>query len=126
MIDPVVGRLPVVLVVDPVATSRHMMWRLLNGAFGVIEAPDAQRAREWIASRPDIDALVVQNDLPDAHGHDLVKGLDEAHVTAATRALVVRRPVDLHRVVISLARWFFARDARSAEALLREAERLAP
>lgn len=125
MIDLVLGRLPVVLVVDPVAASRHTMWRLLNGSFGVIEAPDAERAREWIAHRPDIDALVVQSDLPDAHGRELVRSLALAQVTAASHALVVRRPVDLRRVVTCLARWFLARDVRGADALRHEADRLA-
>jgi hypothetical protein len=40
-LDPTVARFPIVLVVDPVAASRFMMWRLLNGSFGVLEAEDA-------------------------------------------------------------------------------------
>ncbi len=40
------------------------MWRGLTQAFGVIEAGDAGAARTWIERRPDIDAIVVQDELP--------------------------------------------------------------
>jgi len=124
-LDVAVARLEVVLVVDPVAATRHTMWRLLNRFFGVIEACDAQGAREWLSTRPNIDALVVQADLPDARGGQLVKSLAGARVPAASRAVVVGRPADLRMVVTSLSRWFLLRDTRRAESLLREAQRLA-
>ena len=54
-LDVAVARLPIVLVVDPVAASRQTMWRLLSRSFGVLEAPDARRAREWLTCRPSID-----------------------------------------------------------------------
>ena len=125
MVHLVGGRLPVVLVVDPVAVSRHTMWRLLNWAFGVIEASSAGDARDWLAFRPNIDAIVVHDDLPDDRGIDLVDSLARARVAAASQAVVVARPVDLRKVVTSLAGWFFSCDAGKIEKLLHEAERLA-
>jgi DNA-binding NtrC family response regulator len=123
-LDAVGSHLAVVLVVDPVAPSRHLMWRLLSQSFGVIEAVDARAARDWLACRPDIDALVVQNDLPDGRGSDLVRSLAKSRVAAASQAVVVARPVDLRAVAMSLASWFFGHDARKAETLLGDAERL--
>lgn len=119
------ARLPVVLVVDPVASSRHTLWRLLTHCFGVIESTDARGAREWLERRPDIDALVVQDDLPDARGREWVKSLAEARLGAVSHALVVGRPVDLRMVVTRMVGWFFSRDSRRAEELMREARRLA-
>jgi hypothetical protein len=118
-LDTSAARLPIVLVVDPVAASRFAMWRLLSGSFGVLEAPDARRARDWLTCRRDIDALVVQGGLPDAHGSELVLRLLTERVPAASRALVIARPVDVRRVVTTLAGWFFSRDAGKAQALLR-------
>ena len=118
------ARLPIVLVVDPMVASRHAMWRLLSRSFGVLEAPDARRARDWLTSRPNIDALVVQMELPDAQGSDLVKSFATAQVAVASRAILVARPVDLRMVVTRLAGWFFSRDAMRAEVLWREADRL--
>ena len=123
-LDAAVTRLPIVLVVDPVAASRHTMWRLLSRSFGVLEAPDARRARDWLTSRPNIDALVVQRELPDADGGEFVEGLVAARVAVASRVILVTRPVDTRTVLKSLTRWFFARDVKKAEALLREADRL--
>jgi hypothetical protein len=60
------GRLPLVLLVDPVDASRFALWRELSRSFGVLEAPDAARARAWLRDRQDIDAIVVQRELPDA------------------------------------------------------------
>jgi DNA-binding NtrC family response regulator len=114
-----------VLVVDPVASSRHTLWRLLTRCFGVIESSDAQSAREWLERRPDIDALVGQDELPDARGREWVKSLAEARLGAGSRAVVVTRPVDLRTVVKSMTGWLFSRDARRAEELMREARRLA-
>lgn len=124
-LDTATARLPVVLVVDPVASSRHTLWRLLSRFFGVIESPDAEGARDWLQRRPDIDALVVQDELPDARGGELVKSLADARVGAVSHAVVVTRPVDLRRVVQLLVGWFFSRDARRAGALMMEARRLA-
>jgi hypothetical protein len=117
------ARLPIVLVVDPIAASRFTMWRLLSGSFGVLEASDARGAHAWLGGRRRIDALIVREDLPDARGDDLVKSLAGC-VDAASRAIVVSRSPDLLDVAARLARWFFARDARTARALRREAERL--
>lgn len=123
------SRPPLVLLVDPVVTSRHWMWRSLSRAFGVIEAPDAKGARDWIARRPDIDALVVQDELPDARGVELVRDLaNESHPIAA-HAIVLARPNvdvsllsaagaaivergDLRSLLAKLAAWFFPVTAR--------------
>lgn len=123
------ARPPLVLLVDPIVTSRHWMWRSLSRAFGVIEARDAQGARDWIAQRPDIDALVVQDELPDARGVELVRDLaNESHPIAA-HAIVLARPNvdvsllsaagaavvergDLRTLLAKLAAWFFPVTAR--------------
>jgi hypothetical protein len=135
------GGLPLVLLVDPSIASRHWMWRPLSRAFGVLEAGDASGAREWLARRPDIDVLVVDNELPDERGVDLVRDLASAHHPVASRAIVLARPSpdwgriaqagatlvergDLRAVFSKLAGWFLARDAGLARALLREADRL--
>jgi len=112
MIDVVTAatRLPLVLVVDPVAESRFAMWRLLSRSFGVLEAPDAQHARRWLTSRRSIDAMVVQTDLPDVEGTHWIEGLIVARVAAASRAILVGRPVDAQAVVTRLTGWFFSRD----------------
>jgi hypothetical protein len=118
-LDPAVTRLPIVLVVDPVAASRFTMWRLLSQFFGVLEADGAGRASQWLARRPSIDAVVVQRKLPDADGSRFV-----ASLAIASRAILVERPIDVRMVATSLSGWFFAQDPRKAEALLREAGRL--
>jgi DNA-binding NtrC family response regulator len=123
-VSAAVARLPIVLVVDPVAASRFAMWRLLSQSLGVLEAPDAHHARHWLTSGRGIDALIVQRTLPDADGSDFLKSLVAAGVTATSRALLVTRPVDFHTVATSLAGWFFSRDGRKAETLLRAADRL--
>ena len=124
MISLDAARLPIVLVVDPVVASRHTMWRLLSRSFGVLEAPDARRASDWLACRPNIDALVVQRELPDTHGSEFVRSRAAARIPVASRTIMVARPVDLRTLVTSLAGWFFSRDAGKTEALLRDAERL--
>ena len=118
------ARLPLVLVVDPVAASRQKMWRLLSRSFGVLEAPDARRAYELLASRPDIDALIVQRDLPDGDGGDFVLDLVSVGAEVASRVVLVSKPVDLRTVLRSLAGWFFARDARKCDWLMKQAARL--
>jgi hypothetical protein len=139
-LDAAVGRPPLVLLVDPVITSRHWMWRALNRTFGVLEAANAHGAREWIARRPDIDALVVQDELPDQPGGELVRELADVHHPIAARSIVLARPSpewarlaqagatlidrgDLRAVLAKLAGWFLTRDAALARALLREADR---
>jgi hypothetical protein len=133
------GRPPLVLLVDPIVTSRHGMWRRLSRAFGVIEATSARGALDWIEHRPDIDALVVEDDLPDGRGLDLVRGLATESHPIASRAIVLARlgpdwarvghaatlveRGDLRAVLAKLASWFLARDAGLARALLREAGR---
>ncbi len=123
-LDTAVGRPPLVLLVDPIVASRHWMWRAMSRAFGVLEAGTAQAAREWIAQRPDIDALVTQDDLPDERGAALVEQLArEKHPVASRSIVLVRSRTDLRAVLSKLAGWLLARDARLARALLREADR---
>jgi hypothetical protein len=139
-LNTAVGRPPLVLLVDPIVTTRHWMWRTLSRAFGVLEAGTARSAREWIGQRPDIDALVVEDDLPDERGLDLVRSLASERNPIASRAIVLGRPNaewarlahagatlvergDLRTVLAKLASWFLARDAGLARDLLRQAER---
>ena len=139
-LETVVGRPPLVLLVDPVVASRHWMWRGMSRAFGVLEAGSLEAARGWMVQRPDIDALVVQDELPDGHGGDLVRDLVTARHRVASRAIVLAQPGvewsrmtqlgvtliergDLRSVLSQLAGWFLTRDAWLARALLREAER---
>ena len=91
-LDATGGRSPLVLLVDPFVASRHFMWRALSRAFGVIEAGSAGAARAWMASRPDIDALVVQDELPDQRGLELVRELVHARHPVARRSIVLARP----------------------------------
>ena len=131
------GALPIVLLVDPSVTSRHWMWRPLSRAFGVLEAGSARGAREWLERRPDIDALVVDNELPDEQGVDFVSDPARAHHPVASRAIVLARPSpdwariahagstliergDLRAVISKLSGWLLSRDAALARALLRE------
>lgn len=117
------------------------MWRALSRTFGVLEAGTAGAARTWISRRPDIDALIVQDDLPDERGRELVRELSEARHPVAARSIVLARPSpdwvgiaqagltfvergDLRAVLSMLATWFVARDAGLARALSREADRL--
>ena len=122
-LDAVSTRLPIVLVVDPEAASRQAMWRSLSRSFGVLEAADAWHARDWLTRRPNIDALVLQKELPDADGGEFVEDLLAAHASVAAHVILVSRPVDLRIVLKSLVGWFFSRDVRKAQALLREADR---
>ncbi len=139
-LDLAFGGLPLVLLVDPSLTSRHWMWRALSRAFGVIEAGNARGARDWLACRPDIDALVVDNELPDERGVDLVRDLASSHHPVASRAIVLARPSpdwariaqagatlvergDLRAVLSKLSGWFLARDAELARVRLRETDR---
>jgi len=140
-LDVAFGRLPLVLLVDPSVASRHWMWRTLSRAFGVLEAGNGMGARDWLARRPDIDALVVDDELPDERGVDLVRDLARVHHPVASRAIVLARPSpdwariaqagstlvehgDLRAVLSKLSGWFLARDAGLARALLRETARL--
>jgi hypothetical protein len=137
------ARPPLVLLVDPVIASRHWMWRAMSQACGVLEAADGKGARAWLDHRPDIDALVVQDELPDQSGRDLVGDLVTAKHPIAQRSIVLARPGpdwvriaqagitliergDMRTLLAKLASWFLARDAGLARALLREAERLGP
>jgi hypothetical protein len=139
--DAAAGRPPLVLLVDPSIATRHWMWRALSRVFGVLEAGSARAARDWMACRADIDALVVENELPDERGVDLVRDLARDNHPAAWRAIVLARPSpewsrvgqagatlvergDLGAVLSKLAGWFLVRDAAFAKALLREADRL--
>jgi response regulator RpfG family c-di-GMP phosphodiesterase len=123
-VDTAAARLPLVLVIDPVASSRLVLWRLLSRSFGVIEAPNARRARACLEQWPHVDAIVVQRELPDTSGEELVSSLSAAHVPAAARAVFVSRPIDLRSVLTTLSASVFAREPRRAAALQREADRL--
>jgi response regulator RpfG family c-di-GMP phosphodiesterase len=135
------ARPPLVLLVDPVVASRHWMWRAMSQAFGVVEAETAGSARQWLARRPQIDALVVQDELPDGSGHELVESLVSERHPVAARSIVLARPSpdwgaiaqagltlvergDLRALMAKLASWLLVRDAGLARALLREAERI--
>src|SRR5260370_27358121 len=90
-LDVAFNRPPLVLLVDPVVASRHFMWRALSRTLGVLEAGTAGDARTWISRRPDIDALIVQDDLPDERGRELVRQLTEARHPVAARCIVLAR-----------------------------------
>ena len=78
-----------ILIVDSKVETRHWMWRLLSTSFGVLEAPDAMSARRWIEERPDIDGLVIDDDLADERGADLVRELVRDGHPLNERAVVV-------------------------------------
>jgi hypothetical protein len=135
------GRSPLVLLVDPAIASRHFMWRALSRAFGVLEASSADAARTWMASRPDIDALVIQDDLPDQRGVEFVQDLVASRHPVARRAIVQAKMGpdwavvaqagltliergDLRGVSLKLASWLLVRDAGLTKALMREVDRL--
>ena len=139
--NPAFARPPLVLIVDPVVASRQWLWRTMSQAFGVVEASSARAARDWLRSRPDLDALVVQDELPDQSGRDLVASLVSEQHPVSTRSIVLakRSPDwvriaqtgltliergDLRALFAKLASWFLVRDAGLARALLREAERM--
>jgi CheY-like chemotaxis protein len=117
-----------VLIVDPQVETRHWLWRLLSSAFGVIEAKNALAARRWIDERPDIDALIIDDELPDARGSDLVRELARSHHPIAQRSIVVasewRRVMlgglevvdrgDVSGIVQRLTTWFRVRDIGAA------------
>jgi hypothetical protein len=119
------GRLPIVLIVDPVVAARFTLWRLLGRRFGVLEAVDACGAREWLACRQDIDALVVQRELPDANGGEFVRSLASIWAPAMDRAVVTGRDDDVRNVVATLAEWFFYPCAGVVGGRRRAVERLA-
>jgi DNA-binding NtrC family response regulator len=125
-VDTAAGRPPLVLLVDPVVASRQWMWRALSAGFGVIEAGTARAARDWLEQRHDIDALVVQDELPDGRGADFVRALASTGHPIASRAIVVERG-DVRSALSQLGQWFFApdsgRDSGVLRALAREADR---
>jgi response regulator RpfG family c-di-GMP phosphodiesterase len=140
-LDTTSGKSPLVLLVDPLVSSRHFMWRALNRAFGVIEAGSADGARTWIAKRPDIDAIVMQDELPDQRGLEFVRELVLVKHPIARRSIVLARPNpdwaaiaqagltliergDLRAISAKLAGWLLSRDSGLAKALMREADRL--
>ncbi len=95
------------------------MWRLLSPWFGVLEAADAQGARDWLACRRDIDALVVPSHLPDAERREFLPTCAEEPLGA--RAVVVVRPADPRKVVMRLPDWSAFGDMGSVRALVRAA-----
>lgn len=129
------ARRPLVLLVDPKVESRHRLWRILSKAFGVIEATSAVSARRWIEDRPDIDALLVDDTLPDGRGWDLVSALARDGHPLAKRAIVltgvgrpglagaVAAPGDVHAILTTLTSWLVARDVAEARHLLKELQR---
>jgi hypothetical protein len=141
-LETIGGRSPLVLVVDPTIASRHRMWRALSRAFGVLEAVSADTARKWIHSRPDIDALVVQEELPGQNGVDFVRELASAEHPITRRTILQAKSApeggsfgsmtgvtwmeqgDLRGVSTKLAGWLLVRDTGPAKALMREVERL--
>ncbi len=117
------------------------MWRALSRAFGVLEANDAGAARTWIERRPDIDAIVIQDELPDRRGLEFVCELVAANHPVSPRAIVLARRSpdwagiaqagltliergDLRAVSSKLAGWLLSRDAGLVKALMREVDRL--
>jgi hypothetical protein len=137
-VETAVGRPPLVLLVDPVVASRHWMWRGLSRAFGVLEAGTAEGARDWIARRPDIDALVVQDELPDGRGLELVSDLASEQHPVVSRSIVLARPGsewsrttlagatllergDLRAVIAKLATWFLQRESWLVRGAIRDA-----
>jgi response regulator RpfG family c-di-GMP phosphodiesterase len=118
-----IGTGALVLIVDPDILARHWMWRALSRAFGVLEAATADGARRWLEERPDIDALVVADALPDRRGSDLVDELRRASHPIASRAILLAPPGaarrsahailvdrdDVRAVLTTLASWFRAR-----------------
>ena len=117
-------RLPIVLLVDPVAASRLTMWRLLDRRFGVLEAPDARGALEWLARRPEIDALVVQKRLPDGDGPALLRSI--ASRGSVPRVMLVDRDEEATRVVTRLASWFGSASRTAASTSGKAGESHAP
>jgi DNA-binding NtrC family response regulator len=114
------GRLPIVLVVDPVAASRFTLWRALGRRFGVLEAEDARGARAWLASRDAIDILLAQRELPDADGGAFVDSLATASPRARVqRALVLDRGDNVLTIVAQLTRWFHPSSWREGEVDVR-------
>lgn len=110
-----------ILVVDSRVSSRHSMWRLLDHrSFGVLEAGDSDAARRWIEERPDIDAIIVDDELVDGRGAELVRELGRERHPIAERAIVVasewRRVMlsglnvvergDVDTMMSMLTRWF--------------------
>lgn len=116
-----------ILIVDSKVETRHWMWRLLSGSFGVLEAPDAASARRWIEERPDIDGLVIDDDLADERGADLVRDLVRDGNPITERTIVVasewRRVMlaglnvvergDVGDLVGMLDRWFLPSETRA-------------
>jgi hypothetical protein len=145
-LDTAAGRLPLVLVVDAAVSSRHVLWRTLHRAFGVLEADAVASARTWLVRRPDIDALVVHGDLPDGSGEELAREWLDLHPASKRVAILATQSVepglgvaprtgsgpfnlrvehgDLRGVVEGLATWLSSRDASSTRLLLRDADRL--
>ena len=123
--DSISVRRALVLIVDPQASTRHWMWRLLSRAFGVLEAQNAVAARRWIDERPDIDALIVEDDLPGSRGSELVKELARMEHPIASRSIVIasewRRVMlsgmnvvergDMQTILALLTGWFVPSDS---------------
>jgi len=138
--DMTAGRLPLVLLVDRSLASRHRMWRALARGFGVLEAANARGAREWMARRPEIEALIVDHELPDERGLEFVGSLARAEHRLASRAIVLTgasgkgTPAqhaavtlvergDLRAVLSQLAAWLSPQDRSRARAPHRDAHR---
>jgi response regulator RpfG family c-di-GMP phosphodiesterase len=139
-VDITADRPPLVLLVDPVVLSRQWMWRALSAVFGVVEAGTARGALDWLEQRPEIDALVVQDELPDGSGAELVAELANRGHPVASRAIVLASESsrsarlaslgctllergDFRSVLGKLGQWFFERNSAVMRALAREGRR---
>jgi CheY-like chemotaxis protein len=120
-----------ILVVDSKVDTRHWLWRMLGAqGFGVLEAPNAAAAMRWIEERPDIDALIVDDELSDGRGSDVVRDLVDDASPLAERAVVIasewRRVMlagmnvvdrgDLEALVSMLSKWFVPSSPRRVAA----------
>ena len=111
---------------------RWCSWSIRSCSRGTAsgEATTARGATRWIDERPDIDALVVEDDLPDGRGADLAASLAARehplakHTIVMTRArpqpaggITVVERGDLRAVMSTLTSWFAVRDLPQARRL---------
>ena len=110
-----------ILIVDSKVESRHWLWRHLgNHGFGVLEAPNADCALRWIDERPDIDAMIIDDELVDGRGAEIARELSQEQHPIAERAVVIasewRRVMlsglhvvergDIESLMSTLSKWF--------------------
>jgi hypothetical protein len=136
-------RFPLLLLVDGRASTRHWMWRSLTRDFGLVEASTGREARARIARRSDLEAMVIENELPDERGLEVAAHLARVHHPLASRTIVLagasdlkqRSPVegailverdDLRIVLLQLAAWFGAPEQWLIGALRRANRSMVP